>query len=393
MESISKSINQFSFDLANELRNSESDKNIAVSPPSISAILSLLLLGSREDTSAQIQKVLHYPEAQTAEKEGFGKLCAKKIKKDKVADVHNQFHQLLLQLNSQKSDAVLTIANAAFTQMNFPLAKEYLRSAETLYQAKVETVDFQDDKARQKINSWVEEKTEGKIKYLFPESSLDKSASLVLANAVYFKGQWNKKFNEENTKNAPFYITKESEISVPMMRQTDRFNLGAIEELDAQIIELPYGAGEQSMFILLPNAVGGLQMIEEQITDESLMKWTNGKNLRTTRVDIQLPRFKIETSYDLVPCLTNLGMVDAFSQQKANLSGISDIGLYVSQVFHKCFIEVNEEGTKAAAGTGAVIVPKSLFPPSTFKADHPFLCFIKHNPTDTILFHVKMYSP
>ncbi|XP_069586871.1 serpin B3-like [Ranitomeya imitator] len=393
MDSISKSISEFSFDLANELRNSESDKNIAVSPTSISAILSLLLLGSTGKTSAQIQKVLHFPEDQTAEKEGFGKLCAKKMKKDKVAGVHNQFHQLLLQLKSQKSDTVLTIANAAFTQLNFPLSEEYLRSAETLYQAKVETVDFQDDKTRQKINSWVEEKTEGKIEDLFPEGSLDKSASLVLANAVYFKGQWKKKFNEENTKNAPFYTTKESEISVPMMSQTERFNLGAIEEIDAQVIEIPYGSGEQSMFILLPNEVGGLQMIEDQITAESLMKWTDDKNLHLTRVDIQLPRLTIELGYDLVPYLKNMGMVDVFSQQKANLSGISDIGLYVSQVCHKCFIEVNEEGTKAAAGTGAVIVPKSLLPPSTFKADHPFLFFIKDNSTGTILFHVKVHSP
>ncbi|XP_073406260.1 serpin B4-like isoform X2 [Dendrobates tinctorius] len=343
--------------------------------------------------SAFCGKVLHISEAQTAEKEGFGKLSAKEMKTDKVADVHNQFHQLLLQLKSQKSDTVLTIANAAFTQTNFPLAEEYLTSAETLYQAKVETVDFQDDKTRQKINSWVEEKTEGKIKDFFPEGSLDKSASLVLANAVYFKGQWKKKFNEENTKNAPFYTTKESEISVPMMSQIERFNLGAIEEIDAQVIEIPYGSGEQSMFILLPNEVGGLQMIEEQITAESLMKWTDNKNLHLTTVDIQLPRFKLELSYDLVPYLKHLGMVDVFSQQKANLSGISDVGLDVSQVFHKCFIEVDEEGTKAAAGTGAVIVRKSLIPPSTFKVDHPFLCFIKDNPTGTILFHVKVQSP
>ncbi|XP_073406261.1 serpin B4-like isoform X3 [Dendrobates tinctorius] len=353
MGSISKSINQLSLDLNNELRILESDKNIAISPASISTMLSLLLLGSRGESSAQIKKVLHISEAQTAEKEGFGKLSAKEMKTD----------------------------------------KEYLTSAETLYQAKVETVDFQDDKTRQKINSWVEEKTEGKIKDFFPEGSLDKSASLVLANAVYFKGQWKKKFNEENTKNAPFYTTKESEISVPMMSQIERFNLGAIEEIDAQVIEIPYGSGEQSMFILLPNEVGGLQMIEEQITAESLMKWTDNKNLHLTTVDIQLPRFKLELSYDLVPYLKHLGMVDVFSQQKANLSGISDVGLDVSQVFHKCFIEVDEEGTKAAAGTGAVIVRKSLIPPSTFKVDHPFLCFIKDNPTGTILFHVKVQSP
>lgn len=147
------------------------------------------------------------------------------------------------------------------------------------------------------------------------------------------------------------------------------------------------------MFIVLPNEVAGLQKIEEQITAESLTKWTNTKNMMSSKVDLQIPRFKIETSYTLDEFLTNMGMVDAFSQQKANLSGISDIGLYVSQVIHKCFIEVNEEGTEAAAATGAAIMPKSLLPPRTFIVDHPFLCFIKHIATDTIIFHVKVYSP
>ncbi|KAM4026594.1 serpin B4-like [Anomaloglossus baeobatrachus] len=394
MDSISKSINEFSFDLIKKLKNSGSDKNIAISPPSISAILSLVLLGSNGDTSAQIQKVLHLPDVKTTiEKKTPGKVCAKKVKTEKVAEVHNQFHQLLLQLKSSKSDMVLTIANAAFTQLNFHLSKDYLKSAETLYEAKVEAVDFQDEKTRQKINSWVDEKTGGKIKELFPEGSLDKSASLVLTNAVYFKCQWQKKFDKENTKNAPFYTTKESEISVPMMSQTGRFNLGTIEEIGAQIIELPYATGDLSMIILLTEEIDGLEKIEEQITAESLIQWTNAQNLSPTRVNVQIPRFTQEMSYDLVPFLTNLGMVDAFSQQKANLSGISDIGLYVSQLIHKCFFEVNEEGTEAAAGTGATIVPKSLTPPSTFKANHPFLCFIKHIATDTIIFHVKVHSP
>ncbi|XP_056376982.1 serpin B4-like [Hyla sarda] len=397
MESISKSINQFSFDLSKELGSSERDKNIAISPLSISAALSLVLLGSGENTATQIEQVLHMPESQIPlkdEKKGFEKLCGRRMKKKEVHDVHHQFHELLNQLKSQKSDSVLTIANAAFTQLNFPLLKEYLRSAETLYQAKLETVDFQDDKTRQEINSWVEEQTEGKITDLFPENSLDKSAALVLVNAVYFKGQWMKKFKEENTTNAPFYITKDTEISVPMMsKKREKFNIGIIEEIDAEIIELPYGTGDLCMFIVLPNEVAGLQKIEEQITAESLMKWTSSNFLTSMKLDLQIPRFKIETNYNLAQYLTNMGIVDAFSQQKANLSGMSDIGLYVSQVIHKCFIDVNEEGTEAAAATGAVIMPKSLLPPKTFIVNHPFLCFIKHISTDTIIFHAKVYSP
>ncbi|XP_069814211.1 serpin B4-like [Dendropsophus ebraccatus] len=396
MENISKIINQFSFDLSKELGSSERDKNIAVSPLSTSAVLSLVLLGSRGATATQIKKVLHLPETPTSlqeERRGFGKLCGKRMKKEEVDDVHNHFHELLSQLKSPQSGSVLTIANAAFTQLNFPLSEDYLKSAETLYQAKLEAVDFQDDKTRQDINSWVEKQTEGKIKDLFPEDSLDTSASLVLVNAVYFKGQWKKKFKEENTRNAPFFLTKDSEISVPMMSQREKFNFGIIEEIDAQIIELPYGTGDLCMFIVLPNEIDGLQKVEEQITSESLMEWTNSKFLTSTKLHVQIPRFKIELSYNLAQYLTNMGMVDAFSQQKANLSGISNIGLYVSQVVHKCFIDVNEEGTEAAAATGAVIIPKSLLQPNTFIVNHPFLCFIKHIATDTIIFHVKVYSP
>ncbi|KAG8537519.1 hypothetical protein GDO81_024386, partial [Engystomops pustulosus] len=185
----------------------------------------------------------------------------------------------------------------------------------------------------------------------------------------------------------------DSEISVPMMSQTEKFNFGEIDEIDAQIIELPYATGELSMFIILPNDIAGLQKIDNQITAESLMKWTNSENLTSTKVEIQLPRFKIETSYNLVQYLENMGMIDAFSQQKANLSGISDKGLYVSQMIHKCYIEVNEEGTEAAAATGAVIVPKSLILPKKFIVNHPFLSFIKHITFDTILFHSKVYFP
>ncbi|XP_075127052.1 serpin B4-like [Leptodactylus fuscus] len=391
MGSISKSIIQFSLDLMSNIRSTERDKNTSISPLSISATLCLLLLGSNEDTARQIEQCLHLPESQMQlkdERRGFGKLCGNKMKKEEVADVHSQFRELLYKLNSPKTGSVLTIANAAFTQMNFPLSKDYLRNAEDFYQAKVETVDFQDDKARQQINSWVEEKTQGKITNLLSENSLDISTSLILINATYFKGFWKSKFKEENTTTAPFYTSKDSEILVPMMRQNAKFNLGIIEEIEAQIIELPYETEDLCMCIILPNEVDGLQKMEKQITAESVLKWTDPGFLTSTRLELQLPRFQIEMNYDLSQNLMNMGMVDAFSQQKANLSGISEIGLYLSKVVHKCFIEINEEGTEAAAGTAAVIIPKSL---NIFKVDHPFVCFIKHK--DTILFHTMVYSP
>ncbi|XP_066435352.1 serpin B4-like [Eleutherodactylus coqui] len=402
MEYISKKINQFAIDLFNELRRSESNDNRLIAPLGASLALSLLLLGSRGNTAAQIRRILHLSESETelkAEKRGAGELCGgtpkkeEKIENNQVAEVHKKFQALLQLLQSERAGAVLKIANAVFAQLNFPISEEYVRSAEEFYQAKVKTVDFGEDKTRQEINSWVEEKTNSKIKDLFPENSLDKSSSLILVNAVYFKGLWKKKFNEKNTINAPFYLTKDSQKSVPMMSQTEKFNVGAIDEIDALIIELPYEANDLSMFMILPNETDGLQKVEDQMTQEALMSWTSTKNMASEKVELQIPRFKMEKSYNLDQSLKNMGMVDAFSQQKANLSGISDVGQYVSKFVHKCFIEVNEEGTEAAAATAAVIVPMSAMLPRKIVADHPFLAIIIDISTGVIIFHAAVYSP
>ncbi|CAI9586546.1 unnamed protein product [Staurois parvus] len=268
--------------------------------------------------------------------------------------------------------------------------KGYLESAQALYEAKLKPVDFEKDKTREDINTWVETKTNGKIKNLFAPNSLDKNTSLILVNAIYFKGKWMETFKKENTKNAPFHVKEDVKITVPMMRQTQRFNHGIVEELDAQFIELPYENNDFSMFIFLPNNIFGLQKVIKQINLELLMKSTDPKNMQMTKLEVHIPRFKTEESYDLTSQLKNMGMLDAFSH-KANLSGISDIGLYVSKMIHKAFIEVNEEGTEAAAATGVVIQPKSAI--RQFIVDHPFLCFIKHNATNTILFCLKLCSP
>ncbi|KAG9465156.1 hypothetical protein GDO78_018800, partial [Eleutherodactylus coqui] len=177
-----------------------------------------------------------------------------------------------------------------------------------------------------------------------------------------------------------------------MMSQTEKFNVGAIEEIDALIIELPYEANDLSMFIILPNETNGLQKVEDQMTQEALMSWTSTKNMASEKVELQIPRFKMEKSYNLDQSLKNMGMVDAFSQQKANLSGISDVGQYVSKFVHKCFIEVNEEGTEAAAATAAVIVPMSAMLPRKIVADHPFLAIIIDISTGVIIFHAAVYS-
>lgn len=400
MEPMSKSIGEFALDIFKEINSSNSDSNILYSPVSLAASLSLALLGSKGDTASQIEKVLHVSnqggatvslETYEAGSTWSGDECEQIASESEnvVSDVHNKLKALFDKLKTA-SDSELKIGNGLFTQLNFPILKSYLESAQTLYQANLKSVDFGKDKTREYINTWVEAETNGKIKNLFAPNSLDKNTSLILVNAIYFKGKWIKTFKKDNTNNALFHVNENVKIPVPMMSQTERFNYGFVEEMDAQFIELPYENDDFSMFIFLPNKISGLQKVIEQITLELLMKSTDSKNMQKTKLEIHIPRFKIEESYDLTSHLKNMGMLDAFSQ-KANLSGISDVGLFVSKVIHKAFIEVNEEGTEASAATGVVIQPKSAT--RQFIVNHPFLCLIKHNATNTILFCLKFCSP
>ncbi|XP_040209547.1 serpin B3-like [Rana temporaria] len=400
MEPISNSIGEFALDIFKEINRSNSDSNILCSPVSLANSLSLLLLGSREETSSQIANVLHISnqgdptgslETHQGERTWSGDECEHiaSASENVVPDVHSKLKALFNKLKTA-SDSELKIGNGLFTQLNFPILKSYLESAQTLYQANLKSVDFGKDKTRECINTWVEAETNGKIKNLFAPNSLDKNTSLILVNAIYFKGKWMKTFKKDNTKNALFHVKEDVKIPVPMMSQTERFNHGIVEEMDVQFIELPYENEDFSMFIFLPNKISGLQKVIEQMTLELLMKSTDSKNMQKTKLEIHIPHFKIEESYDLTSHLKNMGMLDAFSQ-KANLSGISGVGLFVSKVIHKAFIEVNEEGTEAAAATGIVIQPKSAT--RQFVVNHPFFVLIKHNATNTILFCLKFCSP
>ncbi|XP_075125710.1 serpin B3-like [Leptodactylus fuscus] len=372
MESMSNSIEQLSSDLMTEIKKTNSGKNIVISPVGFYSALSSLWLGSGGDTAKQIEKVLHLPETQTPPT--------------------NEFRDLLHQLNSPKSGSELTIVNAAFTPQGVPLSKDYVSSAQELYQTTVKAVDYQHGKASEEINSLVEAKTEGKIKNVIPENSLDISTSMVLVNAVYLKGQFAKKFNPANTKNAPFYTTKDSQISVPMMNQCDVFNFGEIKEINAKVIEIPFIDNKLSMFIVLPDECSSLDEMENLMDPESVMKWTNAANMTPTRVDLQIPRVHLHIEIIVVKNLTDIGVQDVFSPEKADLSYICDQGLHVSHMIHKVVMDLTE-GTEDAAPTAAVTVPDSLETPTIFSVDRPFMFFMINNENDTIIFQGRFVSP
>nr|XP_010959724.2 serpin B3-like [Camelus bactrianus] len=233
-----------------------------------------------------------------------------------------------------------------------------------------------------------------KIKDLFPEGSLDSSTIMVLVNAIYFKGQWHQKFKEENTVEEEFWLNKDRSKSVQMMKEMNTFNFTSLEDMQVKILEIPYKGAELSMMLLLPNEVDGLQKLEDKLTAEKLLEWTSSQNMRKSQVHLHLPRFKVEERCDLKAILVALGVVDAFSSQDADLSGITGKHrLVVSEAVHKSFVEVNEEGTEAAAATGISTGITSAPRYEHFHCDHPFLFFIRHNKTNSILFLGRVSSP
>uniref|UniRef100_A0A8C4KXI4 Serpin domain-containing protein n=1 Tax=Equus asinus asinus TaxID=83772 RepID=A0A8C4KXI4_EQUAS len=353
MNSLSEANTHFALDLFQQFKKSKKD-NIFYSPLSITSALAMTYSGAQGNTALQIGQVLHFND---------------------VTD------------NTRESPTTAQVKNVE-------VFREYMENVKKFYLAGVESADFINaaEESRKKINSWVESQTNGKIKDLFPDSSLS-SAILVLVNAVYFKGQWDKKFDKEYTVEEKFWLNKVTTKPVQMMKQTNSFNFTELKDMQAKILEIPYKHKDLSMMLLLPNEVDGLKKLEDKLTAEKLIEWTSSQNMRERFVDLYLPRFKVEESYDLKDTMMSLGMLDAFSPQDADFSGMTGSrSLVVSKILHKSFVEVNEEGTEAAAATGiefGLLSPRAY----SFHCDHPFLFFIKHNKTNSILFLGRVSSP
>ncbi|XP_056341710.1 serpin B6-like [Oenanthe melanoleuca] len=380
MESLCAANTTFALDLLRKLCEKKSGQNVFFSPFSISSALSMVLLGSRGSTEAQIQKVLSLHNTQ---------------------DAHNGYQSLLSKINDPNTRYILRTANRLYGEKTFEFLKSFRESSQKSYHAGLEQMDFLHawEDARKQINGWVEERTEGKIRNLLAEGILDSLTRLVLVNAIYFKGNWEEQFNKRSTRERPFHINKNETRPVQMMFKEANFNMTYIGDFQTKILELPYVGNELSMIILLPAAIQdgstGLERLERELTYEKLMDWIRPERMNSTNVRVSLPRFKLEEDYNLKPILTNMGMPDAFDKEKADFSGMSSGNeLVLSEVVHKSFVEVNEEGTEAAAATAAVMMYCcALVEVPEFTADHPFLFFIRHNKTRSILFCGRFCSP
>lgn len=370
---IAKGNNLFGFKLYQILTINEKG-NIFISPYSISSALAMTYAGARGNTKKQMSKVLHF-----------------NLPDD---ELHFAFSKLNSIFNTPKSDFQLAIANSLWGQINYPFQEDFLYLVKKYYSAGFNLVDFVDEvnreKVRNEINKWVEDRTNKKIRELIHKEDLNSLTRLVLVNAIYFKGKWKYTFDKDETKELPFFLNENKTSKVFMMHQINEFNY--YEDQDLQAIELPYSGNELSMMIILPRDKN-LSKIEKNLNYDMLDNIS--RSMEKEKVDLYLPKFKIEERYILNEALIKLGMTDAFSDMLADFSGMTgDRDLYISKVIHQSFIEVNEEGTEAAAATAVIMSGKGIgLGPKVFKADHPFLFFIIHKTTNTILFMGRFIEP
>ncbi|XP_074063909.1 serpin B11 isoform X2 [Macrotis lagotis] len=358
MVSLSTANVEFCLDAFKELSSNHVGDNVFFSPLSLFYALSMLFLGARGNSAAQMGKVLHFRYMKGSSKPEFGNSG----KCDLTGGIHSELSALFSQINRSDSNYTLSIANKIYGTKNIEFHLQYLRCSEELYKSKLQTVDFDraPEETRKTINAWVESKTNGKIKNLFSKGTIDTSSVMVLVNAIYFKGQWQSKFQEEETIKMPFRIKKGKSVPVEMMQQTGTFNVAFIKEPQMHVLELPYASGDLSMIILLPKYINQIEQIEKQLNLKTFKQWTNSF-MKEREVEVQLPRFRLGIKYELNSLLKTLGIRDIFDHLKANLSGLSPSrDLYLSKVIHESFIDVNEKGTEASAATGDVVVVKRL---------------------------------
>jgi serpin B len=375
-ESLVQGNTAFALDLYGQLKTSPG--NLFFSPYSISTALAMTYAGARGETEKQMGRVFHFDKDQR--------------------QVHSAFGALQRQLGEagNQKGIELSIANALWAQKGHPFLPSFLQTGQGEYQANIAQADFKTgaDAVRGEINRWVAQKTKDKIQEILPPRSLDEATRLVLANAIYFKGTWAKQYDKAGTYPHPFHLSAAHQADVPLMHHFD--SVRYMENSDFQAVELPYSSGGLAMVILLPRQVDGCGGLENRLAP-ALLSGTLSQ-MKEQKVEIFLPRFKLESSFKLNDALALMGMSDAFVWPKADFSGMDGTrDLYISHVFHKAWGEVNEEGTEAAAatvvvhalGTGA----RRPAPSPVFRADHPFIFFIRDTRSGSLLFLGRLADP
>jgi serpin B len=366
----------FATRLYDTLAGTQAGKNLFLSPFSIQVALAMCAVGAKAETRKVLAELIGAPES--------------------VEEQNRQYADLLKSVNGEgERPFQLVTANALWGQHGYHFNPEYQKAVTDFYDGAFNEVNFvaQPDEAVQSINAWVSDKTREKIKELIHRDFINEDTRLILTNAIYFKGQWVERFDKGNTTDEDWHgpngISK-----VPMMHRTGGY-YHYYRGDGFQALDMPYEGFELSMLIVLPTSKDGLTALEARFASEGMYRQVVDGLDQEEGIIVSLPRFTLETEFRLKPVLCALGAALAFSDE-ADFSGIGEGPLQVSEVVHKAFVEVNEEGTEAAAATGVsmgLCIVRPTTEPLVFKADHPFLFFIKDRDTNTVLFAGRVLDP
>lgn len=365
---LAKSSNTFGLRLFKQLQNDSEEQNVFISPASIMLALAMIYNGADCTTKTQMQDVLE-------------------LKKMNIEELNLAAGALMARLEGADTTVKVVIANSVWAKRDFPFKETFIEITRQAYNADIFPLA-----TAQEINNWVSEKTAGKIAKIVEK--INRRDIMYLINAIYFKGSWASKFQEDATREQDFTLLSGQTIRHPLMKQSGNFSYW--EDNTLQAIKLPYGNGEFTMMVFLPRKEFDFgQLLDTLTIDYWQRKWRNSGERYGT---IALPRFTIEYDITLNDALQTLGMIAAFSKFDANFSKLwhknPDINAYVEQVRHKTFVKVNEEGTEAAAVTSIGLVVDSL-PPPPFEmiVDRPFVCAIVEESTGLILFVGSIMNP
>ena len=361
---------KFGFKLFQEVLKQDSNKNVFVSPTSIAIALSMTYNGASGETQQGMAKAL--------ELQGIS-----------LQDINQANETLKSSLEKADPDVQLSIANSLWAKQGTPFKPEFLQRNQQFYKAKVTELNFANPDAAKTINGWVQENTRGKIDQIV--NQIQPEDVLFLINAVYFKGNWSKQFDKSQTAERPFYLSNSSQKQHPMMSQSGKYRY--YENDSFQAVSLPYGKGRLSLYVFLPKKDTNLVTFQQQLSLENWQQWMNQFQMRSG--SLQLPRFKFDYNIQLNSALKALGMESAFNAG-ANFSNMTSASVAIDQVKHKTFVEVNEEGTEAAAATSVgVMLTSAQMPTEPFQmvVDRPFFCAIRDNQTGTLLFMGSIKEP
>jgi serpin B len=369
--------NAFAFDMYSSIAKEE---NLVFSPYSIFTAMAICYDGAENSTKEQIAQVFNYP---------LSKPVLEAASKNMMDTI-----------NSDDDNYDLNTANALWVRKEYPLNQEFTTNSKEYYGGNVTNLDFraEPEESRVIINEWVASKTNDKIKDLIPRGLITQDTALIITNAVYFKGTWMNKFDTENTEKRTFYNSSANKDGTPvdMMYTQEFFSYG--ENKNAKVVELPYKGDDLSMYVVLPEE-NNIEEFEDTFTFSDYNELKSSMEAQYI-VHTYLPKFKIDAKTKLPDTLKEMGIVDAFDAEQANFSGIydtrlvsDDYNLCLDDVIHQAFIDVQEEGTEAAASTAIEATDGGVPTVLEFKADHPFMFFIEDKRTGCILFMGKVENP